>query len=271
MYMYDNKDAANLIVNLGVRLGGELAKQTLLLTLKAIEHHKQNKQYQKGMVKLKTLLKSNESLGVLNINKDSLADFKKACKRSHIQFGSISNGEKVKVFYKVSQAEMVKDVLTDILEKEKANKVDRIEEMQEFKSNENENRAANIKDNEDEMKAFETIENKLDFETIDDENYRFSKENVSNEEATKFKEELEKKGVKTDIVVTAVNDNNTFNVIYRINKKDKDKAKELFEEKPAKEKNEERLNDLVNKADNERKVLAAAKKKNKTKTKGIER
>ena len=189
--MYDNQNAANLIVNLGVRLGGELAKQTLLLTLKAIEHHKQNKQYQKGMVKLKTLLKSNENLGVININKDSLADFKKACKRSHIQFGSISNGEKVKVFYKVSQAEMVKDVLTDILEKEKANKVDRIEEMQEFKSNENENRAANIKDNEDERKAFETIENKLDFETIDDENYRFNKENVSNEEATKFKEEVQ--------------------------------------------------------------------------------
>ena len=268
MYMYDNQNAANLIVNLGVKLGGELAKQTLLLTLKAIEHHKQN---QRGLVKLKTLLRSNESLGVININKDSLADFKKACKRSHIQFGSISNGDKVKVFYKVSQAEMVKDVLTDILEKEKANKVDRIEEMQEFKSNENENRVANIKDDKDERKAFETIENKLDFETIDDENYRFSKENVSNEEATKFKEELEKKGVKTDLVVTAVNNDNTFNVIYRINKKDKDKAKELFEEKPVKEKNEERLNELVNKADTERKALSAAKKKSKAKTKGVER
>ena len=268
MYMYDNQNAANLIVNLGVKLGGELAKQTLLLTLKAIEHHKQN---QRGLVKLKTLLRSNESLGVININKDSLADFKKACRKSHIQFGSISNGDKVKVFYKVSQAEMVKDVLTDILEKEKANKVDRIGEMQEFKSNENENRVANIKDNEDEIKAFETIENKLDFETIDDENYRFSKENVSNEEATKFKEELEAKGIKTDLVVTAVNEDNTFNVVYRVNKRDKDKAKELFEEKPVKEKNEERLNELVNKADNERKVLAAVKKKSKAKTKGVER
>ena len=266
--MYDNQNAANLIVNLGVKLGGELAKQTLLLTLKAIEHHKQN---QRGLVKLKTLLRSNESLGVININKDSLADFKKACRKSHIQLGSIRNGEKVKVFYKVSQAEMVKDVLTDILEKEKANKVDRIEEMQEFKSNENENSVANIKDNEDERKAFETIENKLDFETIDDDNYRFNKENVSNEEATKFKEELEAKGIKTDLVVTAVNEDNTFNVIYRVNKKDKDKAKELFEEKPVKEKNEERLNDLMNKADTERKAIAAAKKKNKTKTKGIER
>ena len=268
MYMYDNQNAANLIVNLGVKLGGELAKQTLLLTLKAMESHKQN---QKGLVKLKTLLRSNESIGVININKDSLADFKKACKKSHIQFGSISNGDKVKVFYKVSQAEMVKDVLTDILEKEKANKVDRIEEMHEFKSNENENRVANIKDNEDERKAFETIENKLDFETIDDENYRFNKENVSNEEATKFKEELEAKGIKTDIVVTAVNNDNTFNVIYRVNKKDKEKAKELFEEKPMKEKNEERLNDLVNKADTERKVLNVAKKKSKAKTKGVER
>ena len=164
-----------------------------------------------------------------------------------------------------------KDVLTDILEKEKANKVDRIEEMQEFKSNENENRVANIKDDEDERKAFETIENKLDFETIDDENYRFNKENVSNEEATKFKEELEAKGIKTDLVVTAVNNDNTFNVVYRVNKKDKDKAKELFEEKPVKEKNEERLNDLVNKADTERKVLNASKKKSKSKTKGVER
>lgn len=269
MYMYDNRDSVNLIVNLGVRLGGELAKQSLLLALKAIEHHKQN---QKGLVKLKTLLRSNESLGVININKDSLADFKKACKKSHIQFGSISNGDKVKVFYKVSQAEMVKDVLTDILQKEKANKVDRIEEVQEFKSNENENRVANKEDDIAEKNAYKTIEEKLDFETINDDNYRFNKENVTNEEATKFKEELEAKGIKTDIVVTAVNDDNTFNVIYRVNKKDKDKAKESFEGKPVKkEKNEERLNELVNKADNERKVLAAAKKKSKSKTKGVER
>ena len=269
MYMYDNQNAANLIVNLGVKLGGELAKQTLLLTLKAIEHHKQN---QRGLVKLKTLLRSNESLGVININKNSLAEFKKACKRSHIQFGSISNGEKIKVFYKVSQAEMIKDVLTDILEKEKANKVDRIEEVNEFKSNENENRVANKEDDIAEKNAYKTIEEKLDFETIDDPNYRYNKENVTNEEATKFKEELEAKGIKTDIVVTGVNEDNTFNVIYRVNKKDKDKVKELFEEKPVKkEKNEERLNELVNKADNERKVLAAAKKKSKSKIKGVER
>lgn len=271
MYMYDNQNAANLIVNLGVKLGGELAKQTLLLTLKAIEHHKQNKQYSKGMVKLKTLLKSNESLGVININKDSLADFKKACKRSHIQFGSISNGEKVKIFYKVSQAEMVKDVLTDILEKEKANKVDEISEKNTSTETNNNNAVANKIDDIAESNAYKTIEERLDFETINDENYRFSKENVTNEEATNFKEELEKKGVKTDLVVTAVNEDNTFNVAYKVNKKDKEKAEELFEEKPMKEKNEERLNELVNKADSERKALAAAKKKSKAKTKGVER
>ena len=268
MYMYDNQNAANLIVNLGVKLGGELAKQTLLLTLKAIENHKQN---QKGLVKLKTLLRSNESIGVININKDSLADFKKACKKSHIQFGSISNGDKVKVFYKVSQDEMVKDVLTDILEKEKANKVDEISEKNTSTETNNNNAVANKIDDIAESNAYKTIEERLDFETINDDNYRFNKENLSNEEATKFKEELEAKGIKTDIVVTAVNEDNTFNVIYRVNKKDKDKAKELFEEKPVKEKNEERLNDLVNKADTERKVLNAAKKKSKSKTKGIER
>ena len=271
MYMYNNQDAVNLLVNMGVRLGGELAKQTLLLALKAIEHHKQN---QKGLVKLKTLLRSNENLGVININKDNLADFKKACRKSHIQFGSISNGDKVKVFYKVSQAEIVKDVLTDILEKEKANKIDQIAENNAKKENDNNSHIANIEDNKAETKAYETIEKKLDFETINDENYRFSKESVSNEEATKFKEELEAKGIKTDIVITAVNEDNTFNIAYKVNKKDKDKTEEILEDKEkklVKEKNEERLSGLINKADTERKSLATAKKKSKAKIKGVER
>ena len=171
----------------------------------------------------------------------------------------------------LSQAELVKNVLTYILEKEKANKVDEISEKNTSAETNNNNAVANKIDDIAESNAYKTIEERLDFETINDENYRFNKENVTNEEATKFKEELEAKGIKTDLVVTAVNNDNTFNVVYRINKKDKDKAKELFEEKPMKEKNEERLNDLVNKADTERKVLNAAKKKSKSKTKGVER
>lgn len=269
MYMYNANDGAKMVIEMGVRLGGELAKQTLLLTLKAIEHHKAN---QKGLVKLKSLLRSNESLGVININKDSLKDFKKACSKSHIQFGSIANGDKVKVFYKVSQAEMVKDVLTDILEKEKANKVDEIAENNSAAETNNNNLVANKQDEVDESNAYKTIEEKLDFETINDPNYRYNKENVTNEEATKFKEELEAKGIKTDIVITGVNEDNTFNVAYKINKKDKDKLQDIIEEKPV-EKGKERLDNLIEKADAERKVLAAAKnkKKNKSIKKGIDR
>lgn len=290
--MMDSSNAMNLIINTSIKLGGELAKDTLLLTLKAIEHHKQNK---KGIIAMKQLLNSNESIGVLNLNKSDLKEFKAKCKKAHIQFGTISNGDKTKVFYKVSNAEIIKDVLSDILQKEKeskinevkdkintkiknnnkvANKIDEISENNTAVETNNNNAVVNKADDVAETNAYKTIEERLDFESVNDDYYRYQLTNTTNEEAMKYKEELEKEGIKTDVIFLKVNDNNTFNVALRVNKKDKDKVKDIIENKDRdKDKGKERLNELIDKAENNRRQIAINKamEKSKSKKREVER
>lgn len=290
--MMDSSNAMNLIINTSIRLGGELAKDTLLLTLKAIEHHKQNK---KGIIAMKQLLSSNESIGVLNLNKSDLKEFKAKCKKAHIQFGTISNGDKTKVFYKVSNAEIIKDVLSDILQKEKeskinevkdkintkiknnnkvANKIDEISENNTAVETNNNNAVVNKADDVAETNAYKTIEEKLDFESVNDDYYRYKLTSTTNEEAMKYKEELEKEGIKTDVIFLKVNEDNTFNVALRVNKKDKDKVKDIIENKDKdKDKGKERLNDLIDKAESNRRQIAInnAMEKSKSKKREVER
>ena len=291
--MMDSSNAMNLIINTSIRLGGELAKDTLLLTLKAIEHHKQNK---KGIIAMKQLLSSNESIGVLNLNKSDLKEFKAKCKKAHIQFGTISNGDKTKVFYKVSNAEIIKDVLSDILQKEKESKVNEVKEKitnvktknnnkvankaddivennTAIETNDN-NAAANKADDVAETNAYKTIEERLDFESVNDDYYRYQLTSTTNEKAMKYKEELEKEGIKTDVIFLKVNDDNTFNVALRVNKKDKDKVKDIIENKDRnKDKGKERLNDLIDKAESNRRQIAINKamEKSKSKKREVER
>lgn len=290
--MMDSSNAMNLIINTSIKLGGELAKDTLLLTLKAIEHHKQNK---KGIIAMKQLLNSNESIGVLNLNKSDLKEFKAKCKKAHIQFGTISNGDKTKVFYKVSNAEIIKDVLSDILQKEKeskinevkdkintkiknnnkvANKIDEISENNTAVETDNNNAVVNKADDVAETNAYKTIEERLDFESVNDDHYRYQLTSTTNEEAMKYKEELEKEGIKTDVIFLKVNDDNTFNVALRVNKKDKDKVKDIIENKDRdKDKGKERLNELIDKAESNRRQIAINKamEKSKSKKREVER
>ena len=41
---------------------------------------------------------------------------------------------------------------------------------------------------------------------------------------------LKENGIDNDVVVVAVNENNTFNVLFRVNDKDKDKAREILKD-----------------------------------------
>ena len=101
---------------------------------------------------------------------------------------------------------MVKDILTDLLQQEKANKLDEFQEKT----------------------VYDAISNNMDFKTIDDGFYREEVKGVTNEKATAIGNILRVNNIYNDIVVTGVNENNTFNIHYRIDEEDKDKAIEII-------------------------------------------
>ena len=256
MYMYESSQISNQTIHIaskvletGVKIGEELAKAVLLTALEKVKETKENKT---GLTTLKNLLKSKEELGVIKINKDNLQEFKEKAKSLGVAFASIGSQDsnEVKIMYKTRQTNQVKECLMEMLEHEQANKLDEIQEKE----------------------AYDSINKYLDFPGVNDGYYRQEIKNTTNEESNKLSEDLKAKGIENDIVVTRVNDDNTFNIILRINEKEKDKVKDIINGKEVKlEKGKEPLDNLINKAEKIGKEKAKSKAIKKAIVKEMER
>ena len=254
--MYDNSQVYNQTMHIamkvletGAKLGGEIAKTVLLTALEKVKETKENKT---GLTILKNLLKSKEELGVIKINKDNLPEFKSKAKKLGVTFASISseNSNEVKIMYKTRQTNQVKECLMEMLEHEQANKLDEIQENSTMVHQSKNNEEANKLDTIQENTTYSELNNHLDFPGVNDGYYRQEIKNTTNEESNKLSEDLKAKGIENDIVVTRVNDDNTFNILLRINEKEKDKVKDIINGKEVKlEKGKEPLDKLIKKAE----------------------
>ena len=254
--MYDSSQVYNQTMHIamkvletGAKLGGEIAKTVLLTALEKVKETKENKT---GLTILKNLLKSKEELGVIKINKDNLSEFKSKAKKLGVTFASISseNSNEVKIMYKTRQTNQVKECLMEMLEHEQANKLDEIQENSTMVHQSKNNEEANKLDTIQENTTYSELNNHLDFPGVNDGYYRQEIKNTTNEESNKLSEDLKAKGIENDIVVTRVNDDNTFNILLRINEKEKDKVKDIINGKEVKlEKGKEPLDNLINKAE----------------------
>ena len=254
--MYDNSQVYNQTMHIamkvletGAKLGGEIAKTVLLTALEKVKETKENKT---GLTILKNLLKSKEELGVIKINKDNLSEFKSKAKKLGVTFASISseNSNEVKIMYKTRQTNQVKECLMEMLEHEQANKLDEIQENSTMVNQSKNNEEANKLDTIQENTTYSELNNHLDFPGVNDGYYRQEIKNTTNEESNKLSEDLKAKGIENDIVVTRVNDDNTFNILLRINEKEKDKVKDIINGKEVKlEKGKEPLDKLIKKAE----------------------
>lgn len=254
--MYDNAQVSNQTMHIamkvletGAKLGGEIAKTVLLTALEKVKETKENKT---GLTILKNLLKSKEELGVIKINKDNLPEFKSKAKKLGVTFASISseNSNEVKIMYKTRQTNQVKECLMEMLEHEQANKLDEIQENSTMVNQSKNNEEANKLDAIQENTTYSELNNRLDFPGVNDGYYRQEIKNTTNEESNKLSEDLKAKGIENDIVVTRVNDDNTFNILLRINEKEKDKVKDIINGKEVKlEKGKEPLDKLIKKAE----------------------
>lgn len=209
--MYDNRETVNPMLNIGMyavntgfKVGGEVAKAMLLVALEKVKETKENKV---GLTSLKNLAKSKDELNILSIKKENLDYFKKQCKKVGIPFGAVKgDGENVKILYKTKDVNLVKDILTDLLQQEKANKLDEFQEKT----------------------VYDSISNNMDFKAINDGFHREELKGTTNEKATAIGDILRANNIDNDIVVTGINEDNTFNIHYKINEKDKDKALKII-------------------------------------------
>ena len=165
--MYDNRETVNPMLNIGMyavntgfKVGGEVAKTMLLVALEKVKETKENKV---GLTSLKNLAKSKDELNILSIKKENLDYFKNQCKKVGIPFGAVKgDGENVKILYKTKDVNLVKDILTDLLQQEKANKLDEFQEKA----------------------VYDSISNNMDFKAIDDGFHREEVKGTTNEKAT---------------------------------------------------------------------------------------
>lgn len=209
--MYDNSQTVNPMLNIGMqavntgfKVGGEVAKAMLLVALEKVKETKENKV---GLTSLKNLAKSKDELNILSIKKENLDYFKKQCKKVGIPFGAVKgDGENVKILYKTKDVNLVKDILADLLQQEKANKLDEFQEKT----------------------VYDSISNNMDFKAINDGFHREELKGTTNEKATAIGDILRANNIDNDIVVIGVNEDNTFNIHYKINEKDKDKALKII-------------------------------------------
>lgn len=285
MYMYESSQISNQTIHIaskvletGAKIGGEIAKTVLLTALEKVKETKENKT---GLTTLKNLLKSKEELGVIKINKDNLQEFKEKAKSLGIAFASIGSQDsnEVKIMYKTRQTNQVKECLMEMLEHEKANKLDEIQENNTMNYQNKNNESANKLDDIQEKEAYDSINKHLDFPGVYDGYTRHKISNINNEKATALSELLKKQGVENDIIVLSVNNNNTFNVSFRFKEKDKQKAIGIIADNKYKsigelnkligEPRKESLESQINKAEKIGKEKAAEKSKIANKVKEV--
>jgi uncharacterized protein (DUF885 family) len=154
-----------------------------------------------GREALSFLAKSRDDISAKTIRKDQLQLYKEMFKEHGITFASISydDNEYAKILFKTKQEEKVAAI------------VDKMEEV------------ANKLDEKQEKEAYDIMKN-LDFREVGENVYR-QNEVMTAEQVVSMKEELEKKGIKSEVVINKVLDDNKYEVDFKISMKDKEKVK----------------------------------------------
>ncbi len=213
--MYQDREAydtlyrmARWTVRNGIKLGGMLAKKLLAEKDEKIPDTEKNKEGKKA---LKELINSKDELAQVTLNKSQLGAFKEKARELGITFASVGSkdSDKVKILFKAKEEEKVLEA------------IDKMEEV------------ANIADAIEEKKVYDLMAS-LDFKEVGEDLYR-QQEVMTSDQIVSMKEELERKGIRTDVVIVEVVDNNKYRVDFKIDPRDKDKIK-----KP--------LNQLIDKA-----------------------
>lgn len=182
----------------GLKLGGALAIKALM---SAVHKTLDNGINREGKNALDFLAKSKDDLSTLTIKKDQLQAYKEKFKEQGITFVSIGDkrSDYVKILFKTKQEEKVATI------------VDKMEEV------------ANKLDEKQEKEAYDIMKN-LDFREVGENVYR-QNEIMTAEQVVSMKEELEKKGIKSEVVINKVLDDNKYEVDFKISMKDKEKVK----------------------------------------------
>jgi uncharacterized protein (DUF885 family) len=154
-----------------------------------------------GKNALNFLTNSKDDLSTLTIKKDQLQAYKEKFKVQGITFASIGDkrSDYVKILFKTKQEEKVAAI------------VDKMEEV------------ANKLDEKQEKEVYDIMKN-LDFREVGENVYR-QNEIMTAEQIVSMKEELEKKGIKSEVVINKVLDDNKYEVDFKISMKDKEKVK----------------------------------------------
>lgn len=182
----------------GLKLGGALAIKALM---SAVSKTPDNGINREGKNALNFLTNSKDDLSTLTIKKDQLQAYKEKFKEQGITFASIGDkrSDYVKILFKTKQEEKVAAI------------VDKMEEV------------ANKLDEKQEKEAYDIMKN-LDFREVGENVYR-QNEIMTAEQVVSMKEELEKKGIKSEVVINKVLDDNKYEVDFKISMKDKEKVK----------------------------------------------
>ena len=182
----------------GLKLGGALAIKALM---SAISKTPDNGINREGKNALNFLTNSKDDLSTLTIRKDQLQAYKEKFKEQGITFASIGDkrSDYVKILFKTKQEEKVAAI------------VDKMEEV------------ANKLDEKQEKEAYDIMKN-LDFREVGENVYR-QNEIMTAEQIVSMKEELERKGIKSEVVINKVLDDNKYEVDFKISMKDKEKVK----------------------------------------------
>ena len=182
----------------GLKLGGRLAIKALISAIQKTPNNGINRE---GKNALNFLTNSKDDLSTLTIRKDQLQAYKEKFKEQGITFASIGDkrSDYVKILFKTKQEEKVAAI------------VDKMEEV------------ANKLDEKQEKEAYDIMKN-LDFREVGENVYR-QNEIMTAEQVVSMKEELEKKGIKSEVVINKVLDDNKYEVDFKISMKDKEKVK----------------------------------------------
>ena len=182
----------------GLKLGGRLAIKALISVMHKTPDNGINRE---GKNALNFLTNSKDDLSTLTIRKDQLQAYKEKFKEQGITFASIGDkrSDYVKILFKTKQEEKVAAI------------VDKMEEV------------ANKLDEKQEKEAYDIMKN-LDFREVGENVYR-QNEIMTAEQVVSMKEELEKKGIKSEVVINKVLDDNKYEVDFKISMKDKEKVK----------------------------------------------
>ena len=176
---------------------------------------------EEGRKAIKELIKEEKPLSTTKIKQKDLKEFKKQCKEMGVTFVTMkdSRSDTVTIFFKEEERAKLEKI------------IDKMEEI------------ANKKDEIEEKRIYDLMTN-LNFKQVDKDVYA-QEQVMSSEQITSMKKELERNGVKSDVVITEIIDEDRYRVEFRVASKDKEKVKkplsQLIEEavKNSKEKIEE--------------------------------